>query len=117
MSAETATYTALSTHVGLVALVGTRIYPIMLPQDCALPAVTYQPVDDIPQQLHGTKSQTRMQVDVWATSYGGAATVAAQVVLAMATIKQGSALGKPIPLRDDETGEYRRTMDYHLWME
>ena len=118
MSAETTTYTALSTHAGLVALVSTRIYPLMLPQDCPLPAVTYQLISDVPTvNLDGDAdlSNARVQVDVWATSYGGAATAAAQVMLAMDTIAQCTPLSKPIPMMDDETGEHRRTMDFSVW--
>lgn len=117
MSAETATHAALSTHSGLTALVGTRIYPLTMPQDCPLPAVTYQLIDDIPQLVKGAKSQTRMQVDAWSDSFGGAVTVAAQVLLAMDTIPQCTVIGKPVPLMDGETGEHRRTMDFYLWLE
>lgn len=118
MSAETATYTALSTYAGLAALVSTRIYPMVLPQDCPLPAVTYQLISDIPEvNLDGDAdlSQARIQVDVWATSFGSAATIAVQIMAAMKTISQCIPLSNPIPLLDEETGEFRRLMEFSVW--
>jgi hypothetical protein len=39
MSAETSTYSTLSGAAGVTALVGTRIYPDVVPQEKALPAI------------------------------------------------------------------------------
>ncbi len=41
---EDVLFARLSGFTGLAALVGARIYPIILPQDCLLPAVTYRRV-------------------------------------------------------------------------
>lgn len=41
MAAEDALYTLLSGAAGVTALVATRIYPDVLPEDCAYPAVVF----------------------------------------------------------------------------
>lgn len=42
MSAETELYATLSGAAGVTALVSTRIYPDIIPQDADLPAIAYQ---------------------------------------------------------------------------
>lgn len=40
--------TLLGASSGVTALVGTRIYPVELPQGCALPAIAIEPAPDVP---------------------------------------------------------------------
>jgi len=49
MSAEKITYTALSEHAPLAALVADRIYPLVIPEAARLPAITY---DVVSQREH-----------------------------------------------------------------
>ena len=42
MSAEANLYSALTARAALTALVGNRIFPDVIPEDCALPAIVYQ---------------------------------------------------------------------------
>jgi hypothetical protein len=49
----------------LASLVGTRIYPLLLPLDAATPAITYALVSDPLQQAPGHYRQ-RIQYSVWA---------------------------------------------------
>lgn len=44
MSAEKIVYAALSEHTPLTAIVGDRIYPLVIPEAARLPAVTYDVV-------------------------------------------------------------------------
>lgn len=65
MSAETDVYDALRLAAGVIALVGTRIYPDARPQDDPLPAIVYyreatEPVNTI----HGTKLGERVTMTV-----------------------------------------------------
>jgi hypothetical protein len=46
-------YRQLSSYSPLAALISTRIYPVVAPQDCARPYVTYQRVATDPTYLHG----------------------------------------------------------------
>lgn len=87
MSIEARLYAQLTTHAGLAALIADRAYPVQLPQDVALPAVTYLRVSDAPL-LHRsggapTYNRARFQVDAWATSYDGALALRKQIRAAM----------------------------------
>ncbi len=71
---EQAIYDRLSNYAGLTALVSTRIYPMVLPQNPTYPAVRYQ-------RISGTRlsaidvdigiAQPRFQVDCYAETYLG----------------------------------------------
>lgn len=85
MTIEEAIYSYLSTHAGLIALTSTRIYPMALPYNPIMPAVTYQRVSTAPLQMFGSTAKTtaRFQVTAWATTYLSAREVAAQIVTAL----------------------------------
>lgn len=74
------TYTLAGSAVA--ALVGTRMYPRMLPQTPTLPALVFQRVDT--RRLHDLAGpdglpRPRMQITCWATLPLGAANLAAVV--------------------------------------
>lgn len=72
MTVEELLYAHLIAHSGLMAVVGNRIYPMVLPQEATLPAVRYQFIGR--QELH-VRPQTplltarRYQLDGYAASY------------------------------------------------
>lgn len=78
MSAESATKTALEA-AGVTALVGTRVYPDVRPQDDALPAIVYQRTQTtfVPT-IHSSVSLTRAQIAIgcYAETRAGAEAVA-----------------------------------------
>lgn len=47
---EAVLYSRLRDFAGLAALVGDRIYPIVLPQKCPLPAITYKRITTPPRE-------------------------------------------------------------------
>ena len=68
---DDAMYSYLSTYAGLVALVSKRIYPIVMPLNCILPAVSYQRIST--ERVHAFSSDTALtaatfQVSSWAKS-------------------------------------------------
>lgn len=72
--AEQALYARLAAVAGVTALVSTRIYPVKLPQNATLPAVTYQRVSTSRAGAMGADpgvAWARIQVTSWATSYSG----------------------------------------------
>ncbi len=82
MSVESEIYTRLSTYAGLTALVVAKIYPLQLPQDIELPALTYFKVSDVPEHAMGADANiktTRIQVSCWAETYGEAKALELQV--------------------------------------
>jgi hypothetical protein len=80
--------TALQGHGGLSALIGSRVYPVTLPDKVALPAVVYQRISAVREYAFGdltaAAAVTRFQFDCWALTALSAAQVAAQLRLALA---------------------------------
>ena len=63
-------------------LIGARMYPLILPDQAAFPAVTYQVVSSMEEQtLDGPTGifTARVQVDAWSASYGETKAVAAAI--------------------------------------
>lgn len=73
----------LSTHAGLAALVGTRIYPIGdVEQGCDRPYISYQRIDEDIVYTHSGPAENNMdwvQFDCWAEYSDSAYAVAAQL--------------------------------------
>ena len=85
-SIDSALYTRLSGFAGLAALVSTRIYPPLAPQNATYPLVTYQQISAIRPYAMGTQIglvQARFQLDSWAETSPGARAVSEQVRLAL----------------------------------
>lgn len=73
MVIEEAIFDHLTGDAGVAALVGTRIYPTVIPQDAALPACAYQRISGPRDLAHdGPTGQAlaRIQFTCTATSYG-----------------------------------------------
>lgn len=72
MTPEVAVRTRLIEDATVYALVGTRIYPDVLPQSPTLPAVVYFRASALPDGLTQDRrigpEQPRIQIDAWATT-------------------------------------------------
>ena len=69
---EAAVYSILSNNTDVTGLVSTRIYPELLPQDCALPAVTYARISTMrhsAMEADPNFAETRMQISSWSSSF------------------------------------------------
>lgn len=83
---EAGLYTHLTTDAGVSALIGTRLYPLIMPQDETTPASTYQRVSTTPTYAHGgdcSVDMVRIQIDNYAESLLAAKTLAAAVRTAL----------------------------------
>lgn len=72
MSIEEDFRDALLADSNVSDLVGTRIYPLMLPDDAAVPAITYQEIDAIGERTlsgHFIARQRRYQLLLVAATY------------------------------------------------
>ena len=67
----------------IAAIVGTRVYPSLLPQTPTYPALTYQRISNTAQNGSTALRQSRWQVNCWATTYIGAQALATVVKAAM----------------------------------
>lgn len=123
---ESALYTRLSGYAGLTALVSTRIYPIILPQEPTYPAVTYQRIDG-PRE-HALSADMgiphpRIQIDSWGNTHVQAWAVATQVRGALQRWSDADAspavLDCLLDSDDDsyepDAGVYRVRQDWIIW--
>ncbi len=126
MSIDDALYTRLSGYSALTALVSTRIYPILLPQDCDLPAVAYQKISEISEHAMGIDStvlQKRFQVSAFAEKYSMAKDVAAQIRAALSryratvggVIIQDILFEGEIVLHEPDTDIYHIPLDFIVY--
>jgi hypothetical protein len=86
MAVENALYTILTGNVALAALVSARVYPGVIPQNIALPALAYQVIATERDYHHGGQQNTAgplVQITVEAASYSSAKSVAAAVRVAL----------------------------------
>jgi hypothetical protein len=127
MQFEAALFNYLKGYAGLAALVGTRIYPLIMPQNPTLPAVTYQKISGVVDYvMDGTSiKRPRIQVDAWAKSYASARAVAEQVKAAfdrytgtMGGVGGVQVIGTWIENETDlfepDTGLYRVSLDFRF---
>lgn len=106
----------------IVGLAGSaRIYPLLMPQGGALPAVTYQRIStpriDTASMLgHNARVRCRMQVDCWAPTFAQAKALSDAVRAAMATATTFTALAvDERHTYEDDTRIYRASADYSCW--
>lgn len=113
-------FSHLSTTTSITALSGTRLYPVILPQNPTYPAITYQRVAGVRiNSLSGysTLENPVMQVDVWAKTYEEAISLSGAVITAMenSTSFKCTLPHTPIDIYEDEIEAYRREMDFSIW--
>ena len=103
-------------------LAGARIFPDVAPADTPPPYITYQAVGGAPLNfLTGEKpgkTNTRMQVSVWAATRLEASEIGAQVEDAMrAAVDLQPEVASGRASNYDELTTYRGTMqDFSLWL-
>jgi hypothetical protein len=105
MIADAAFYTLLSGTSGVTALVNTRIYPDVLPEKCAYPAIVFAERALPFRALDGTKlgDDVTLTVGCWAETRADADAVAAATLAACAT-SSFSVDDGPEAGADPETG-------------
>lgn len=79
---EEAVYYKMVNDADLAELVGTRVYPLYVPQDAAMPAIAYQKISSQKYQAHDGSShlaRSRFQLTVEADDYATAKETATAV--------------------------------------
>ena len=124
---EQGLYTYLSADAGITALVGSRIYALMLPQGVTYPAITYQRVSGPREYAMGGPAgvaNPRFQIDIYSdTGYLAAKQVAGAVRSALSGYSgaMGGETAQTVILSDerdifeDDTGLWRVSTDYTIW--
>lgn len=111
MSAETSLNSLLSGNAGVTALVSTRIYPDVLPEECAYPALVFARAGTEPiMTIHGARRGAFVDLSIacWARTRSSADAVAAAVIAAIVTT--GDAPSGPEAGYDPDTGLYASTV-------
>lgn len=83
MSAGARLYTRLTTHTGTAALVGTRVYNTLAPQNAQYPCIVFQRISGTEQRGTTSIRDARYQVSVWGETTASVQAVAAQVRAAL----------------------------------
>lgn len=110
MSVETDFYSAVTGDATLAALVGTRVYPAILPDNATLPALVYSVISQVPIGSGGCES-TRVQVDCYAATYLTGVKALRDGLLALANATGNwTHTGGP-DFWDDELNIYRQVVD------
>lgn len=128
MSLETEIYTQLSGYSGMSALVGSspaRIYPVVIPQNSTMPAMSYQRISSQPVSAMGADTaavRTRVQVSIFAENFsktGNALAVRDKVVAALTRYRGGTIQDC---FRENEQHDfdsdpkfYRIILDFIFW--
>lgn len=109
----------LNAAAGVTAIVGSRITPMVRPQDLTLPAVTMQRISMIPSNsMQGNASLdiARVQIDCWDATYAGARAAATAVRAAMdaASILMDSEQDVQF-IEEPPAGVYRIIQEYTVF--
>lgn len=125
MMLEEALYAYLVNQTALTALVATRLYPEVIPQNSVLPAIAYRRVSTLPitsRDGGGELRQVRMQFDVLAPD--------SKAVWQVTTVLEGALIGfkqtqgprvdvvfldNRSDLYESETRNYRVSVDALVW--
>lgn len=73
MSWRSLIYTRLTGVAALTALISTRVYAMVLPQNATYPAIVFHVIDD--EEHWHAWGKTRIQLNCYAASYAGALAV------------------------------------------
>lgn len=109
MSVETDFYSAITGDGTISALIGTRLYPAILPDDVTFPAMVYTVISDVPTGS-GICLQSRVQVDCYAVSYATVKAMRDAVLALNKTTVSWSYVGGS-DFYEDDSELYRQEMD------
>lgn len=128
MSISSDLRTFLLADATLTTLIGTRMYPLVLPQDPTVPAITYQIISG--HRFHSTDgacglSTPRIQYDCWAATYLEVESLFEALRkrldgyqgLAGSSQVQAAFFESERDDYEDEAKLYRRSADFFVWYE
>jgi hypothetical protein len=116
----------------IARMVGTRIFPLMLPQQAVFPAITYQRVSTVRNERDGSYSHdgysgmgwARFQVSIWSDDYGQITELAAAMRAFLHAFVTSPWNGQPMNklLNEMDTDEperdlFQRIIDARIWFQ
>ena len=106
----------LAADSGLSGTIGTRIFPLLMPQEPTLPALVYTRISGPRDNTHDGPSglvSTRIQISCWATSYKTAKQTADLVRLALADFEK-STLDNELDFYEPDTKLFSVPLDFMI---
>lgn len=117
----------LSSKPTVVAFVGDRVWPLLLPPEPALPALVYQRISAVREESHAGDGlvHPRIQIRCWANTYSEAKRLAEAVRLSLrgykgqmgATRVEKAKLANEIDDRQELTERESVIQDWIIWHE
>ena len=119
MNIQETIYEHLTTNAGVAAIVAARVYPVRLPQEPTLPALTYFRVSGPVEYTRDGVSltQSRFQISCWAAGYAAVIALASAVRSAMGIFPKVSFLENQPEMFEPETSVYHIPVDVMIWHE
>ena len=110
----------LREDAGLSALVGNKVFALVIPQGTKLPCITFQRIGGMPANTlsgHSGLEEIDLQIDVWARDYDEAKAIAKAVRAAMSPSGPQfcAHLIEDQDLYEDGTNYFRVSMEFKVW--
>lgn len=110
----------LREDAGLSALVGNKVFALVIPQGTKLPCITFQRIGGVPANTlsgHSGLEEIDLQIDVWARDYDEAKAIAKAVRAAMPPSgpRFSAHLIEDQDLYEDGTNYFRVNMEFKVW--
>ena len=110
----------LREDAGLSALVGNKVFALVIPQGTKLPCITFQRIGGMPANTlsgHSGLEEIDLQIDVWARDYDEAKAIAKAVRAAMPPSgpRLSAHLIEDQDLYEDGTNYFRVNMEFKVW--
>ena len=110
----------LREDAGLSALVGNKVFALVIPQGTKLPCITFQRIGGMPANTlsgHSGLEEIDPQIDVWARDYDEAKAIAKAVRAAMPPSgpRFSAHLIEDQDLYEDGTNYFRVNMEFKVW--
>lgn len=110
----------LREDAGLSALVGSKVFALVIPQGTKLPCITFQRIGGMPANTlsgHSGLEEIDLQIDVWARDYDEAKAIAKAVRSAMPPSgpRFSAHLIEDQDLYEDGTNYFRVSMEFKVW--
>jgi len=117
---ETVLLRMLQEDAGLSALVGNKVFALVIPQGTKLPCITFQRIGGMPANTlsgHSGLEEIDLQIDVWARDYDEAKAIAKAVRAAMPPSgpRFSAHLIEDQDLYEDGTNYFRVNMEFKVW--
>jgi hypothetical protein len=117
---ETQVYSILSSSTALKAICGSRIYPLVLPNESPMPAISYSFVGGSSKSTQDTQGNQkyRLEVNCWGKKYLDSVTLRNAVITLLGSYSQDGifiSYLQPIDFYEDDLLEYRCLAEFYVY--